>query len=175
MTATDANIILVGPPGAGKTSAGQALAALVSWEFRDTDDLIELKAGARVPEIFSQHGEAAFRQMERELLEELRDRNLTRHIFATGGGILTTEGNLSRLEAIGRVVCLRADAKIIARRLEGDKSRPLLQGESGLLARIESLMTERAPLYDAVPTQICTDIMSADEIAVEIRRLFPLA
>ena len=86
------NIALIGFMGTGKSSVGQLVAGHLRFSFFDTDHDIEARAGKRITEIFAQDGEAAFRQWEERVVEELVSRNKT--VIATGGGLPTNEKNL---------------------------------------------------------------------------------
>ena len=79
-------ILLCGFMGCGKTSVGQALSFRLKWEFLDTDAMIEKREGRKIPEIFAQDGEAAFRQMEAQTAASLGRRRNT--VISTGGGFL---------------------------------------------------------------------------------------
>src|ERR1051326_3838926 len=80
-------VALVGFMGAGKTTVGQALAEHLGWRFVDLDPVIEGRAGLRIPEIFSQHGEARFRELECEALEAAIDSQRSESlVLALGGG-----------------------------------------------------------------------------------------
>ena len=84
------NIAITGFMGTGKTVVGQIVAELLNREFIDTDERIQKRAGKSIPQIFVQSGEAHFRQMENELVEELSSRSDL--VIATGGGTLLNSG-----------------------------------------------------------------------------------
>src|ERR1044071_4089603 len=100
------NLALIGFMGTGKSSVGRLVADVLHFTFLDTDDVIEARAGCSIREIFDQHGEAAFREWERRIVEELTRRNRT--VIATGGGLPANESNLSSLKTHSLVVCLWA-------------------------------------------------------------------
>lgn len=161
----EANIVLVGFMGTGKTSTGQSLAARLGREFVDMDALIEAREGRSIPQIFAESGEPYFRARERELVRELAARrNL---VIAPGGGIVLNPDNIRDFAATGWVICLRASPEMILKRVGNDTSRPLLQTEDKL-GRIRDLLAKRQPLYDAIPLQIDTDGKSPDAVAEEI-------
>jgi shikimate kinase len=167
----DANIILVGFMGTGKTSTGRALAARLCRDFVDMDQLIEEREGRTIPEIFASDGESHFRALERALVRELAARrNL---VIAPGGGIVLNPDNIRDFAATGRVFCLRASPEWILKRVGHDTHRPLLQTDDKL-GRIRDLLAKRRPLYDAIPDQVETDGRTPDEVAEEIlTRLAP--
>lgn len=144
---TAANLVLVGPMGAGKSSIGRSLADRLGLRFADVDAEIERHAGTSIAGLFAGEGEAAFRGREREALGRLllgEDQAL-----ATGGGAVLDPGNRERMRARGFVVWLRASVEAQLLRLADDRSRPLLpQGDRGDALR--RLAAEREPLYAEV-------------------------
>ncbi|NMA19186.1 MAG: shikimate kinase [Lentisphaerae bacterium] len=132
----EANIVLIGMPGCGKSSIGQLLAQQMKREFLDTDQLIEQKTHLPVTEIFARHGEAFFRAQEAEIAEMCS--HLTGKVIATGGGMVLNPENIRKLKQTGRVYYLRRDLCMLAR-----KGRPL----SCSMEAIEKLFEQRTPLY----------------------------
>jgi len=132
--------------GTGKTVTGRVLAEQTGLELVDMDSIIEERAGRAISEIFATDGEAAFRAMERELVQELAQREGL--IISTGGGIVLNPDNIADFEKTGLVVCLKASPELIFQRLEKDGSRPLLVGDKK--AQIASILETRQPLYDAI-------------------------
>ena len=98
-------ILLCGFMGCGKTSVGQALSFRLRWEFLDTDAMIEKREGKSIPQIFSQQGEPAFRQMEQQVARGLGRRKNA--VISTGGGFLMREETVRALResAEGRQWC----------------------------------------------------------------------
>ena len=92
------NIVLIGFMGAGKTTIGRKTAARLGYWFVDMDYQIERSQNARVTEIFEKHGQQYFRALETKLLKQLTKVENT--VVATGGGVLTTEGNLALINQI---------------------------------------------------------------------------
>lgn len=138
------NLILIGPMGAGKSTVGRQLASRLSFEFVDTDQLIERRAGADIPWIFDVEGEDGFRARETAVL--LGMTQLTRHVIATGGGIIEREVNLPVLQQLGTVIYLTASLEQLYARTCKDKKRPLLQVDDPK-GRIASLFARRDPIY----------------------------
>lgn len=91
------NIILIGFMGCGKTSVGKRLARRLNYSFTDTDQMIEKKAGCTINQIFDTKGEAFFREMETELLEEMRS-SFRQTVIATGGGLPVKKPNRELLK-----------------------------------------------------------------------------
>jgi shikimate kinase len=138
-------ISLIGMPGVGKTSVGRRLARLIGRSFVDSDHEIERRLGMPIVDFFREHGEAAFRDIEQEVVEELARRS--DHVLATGGGAILREPNRLMLRNNGTVVYLRTTPRRLVNRTR-NANRPLLQGHDPL-ARLEQLFKERSPLYEA--------------------------
>ena len=130
--------------GAGKSTVGRLLAAGCGLDFIDCDRELEQRAGASIATMFELEGEAAFRQRESHLLDELTARPHV--VLATGGGAVLSDHNRQLLHSRGLVIYLQASSEEIARRMHDDASRPLLQA-GDRLARIEQLLEQRGPLY----------------------------
>jgi shikimate kinase len=130
--------------GAGKSTVGRLLAAGCGFDFIDCDRELEQRAGASIATMFELEGEAAFRQRESHLLDEMTARPHV--VLATGGGAVLSEPNRHFLRSRGLVIYLQASVDEIARRTRGDASRPLLQVDDRQ-ERIEHLLEQRGPLY----------------------------
>jgi shikimate kinase len=157
------NIILIGFMGSGKTSVGGRLAERLSYRFRDTDKVLEQKAGDTINHIFTIHGEDYFRNMETDLLKEFLT-GIDQTVLSTGGGLPLREQNSKILKDIGYVVYLKANKQTTVNRLKGDTSRPLLQGEE-LEQKVERMLAIRSPIYEKAAHKIvATDNKSIDEI-----------
>ena len=138
-------IFLIGMMGAGKTTIGRILARYLGREFVDLDHALEAKCGVRISVIFEIEGEEGFRRRETAQLDEC---SLQQGIvLATGGGAVLAPENRQILKERGTVVYLRADAAELFRRLERDRSRPLLQ-TADPQARIRELLALREPIYE---------------------------
>ena len=163
MTENDADleqIVLVGAPGAGKSTVGAALAERLGWNFRDVDALIAERAGKSVAEIFADDGEPAFRACEEATTAELL---AEQGVLALGGGAILSAKTRSALEG-RRVVWLRVGLSAAVKRVGLDTARPLLLGN--VRGRLLALLNERAPLYAEVATEtIDTDDQTPDQVA----------
>ena len=148
-------LVLIGPPGSGKTALGRKAAAHRGVPFVDIDDAIEEAAGRPVPAIFASEGEAGFRARERAAVLALgsggagepAEARLTR-IIAAGGGAVMDPRNRWRLFRGRRVVTLRAPVEVLLRRLRGGPVRPLLAGRDPALV-LGELMLRRERWYGA--------------------------
>lgn len=140
-------IILVGMPGAGKTTIGRGLARALSRTFVDADHELEQRCGVRIPVIFDLEGEAGFRQRESCVIDE-HTRNAGT-ILATGGGAVLREENRRMMRERGLVVYLRAQPADLYARTRHDRNRPLLQTDDPL-ATLKRLYDEREPYYREV-------------------------
>lgn len=139
--------VIIGAPGAGKTSVGRRVAERLGLPFADSDHLVEQHAGARVADIFVDQGEAHFRQLEQEAIAEaVRDFD---GVLSLGGGAVMTPGTSDLLAGIP-IVWLEVDLGEAVSRVGMNASRPLLLGNvRGTLA---TLLRERAPVYESLAT-----------------------
>ena len=162
--------ILIGPPGAGKTTVGALVAALLGLDFVDADEVIELAVGKPVGDIFVQDGEQAFRALESATTARL----IASHpgVLALGGGAILDPGTRDLL-AGQRVVYLETGFTSAVRRTGLDAPRPLLLGNPR--ARMKTLLEERLPVYASLAwITVPTDDREPEDIAAEIAaRLAP--
>lgn len=138
------NIILVGPPGSGKSTIGKELADIFGLDFVDTDAEIVRKYG-KITDIFEKHGENYFRQLEREVLGSLvNKRNL---LISTGGGIVVNSESMEKLcsDNDNIVVFINPSFEILLNRTSKSNDRPLLT--DNLALRLRKLLDDRLPLY----------------------------
>ena len=151
------NVLLVGMPGSGKTTVGKELARILGREFFDSDEQIVRKAGCSIEDIFSSGGEAEFRRIEREVLEELT--KLSGMVIATGGGAVTYPGNIDLMRQNSVVVWLRRDLGELP-----TDGRPLSKSN-----KVEELYRVREPLYREASDIIIENDLSPAETAEKIR------
>jgi shikimate kinase len=159
--------VVVGPPGAGKTTVGKAVAALLGVGFADTDAVVEAKAGKPIPEIFFDDGEPAFRELEAAAIGE----TLASFdgVLALGGGAILNEHTRGLL-AGHTVVFLSVELSDAVKRVGLGAGRPLLSVNPR--ATLKFLMEQRRPLYASVATHtIATDGRAPDELAAEVAAL----
>lgn len=131
-------------PGSGKSTVGRQLSRRLQLPFFDSDHLIEQRLGCSIREYFAREGEAAFRDLEEQVLAELARGGDA--VVATGGGAVLREANRNALRAGGKVIYLRSSPEELHRRLRHDTQRPLLQ-VADPMARLRTLYAERDPLY----------------------------
>ena len=157
------NIILTGFMGTGKTAVGKRLAKRLGWGFVDLDALIEAAAGMPIARIFAERGETVFRRLERRCITRvIRGR---RQVLATGGGAFVDRENRARLRVSGPVICLTARPRVILARVgKRLETRPLLAGIAHPLARIQTLLDQRAPAYAQADLTVDTSDLSVDEV-----------
>ena len=137
-------IALVGLMGVGKSTVGRRLAARLNMPFRDADDEIEEAAGMSVSDIFAALGEPAFRDGEARVIRRLLDGPPI--VLATGGGAMLNPDTRARLKARAVTVWLKADLKVIARRVARRDTRPLLRDRNPVEV-LGELAQARYPLY----------------------------
>ncbi|MBL8905238.1 MAG: shikimate kinase [Rhizobiales bacterium] len=161
-------IVLVGLMGAGKTTVGRRLAERLGIPFVDADHEIELAAGKRISEIFTDHGEAYFREGERKVIARLLDSGA--QVMATGGGAFMNEETRRRIRERGVSVWLRADLALLMKRVSRRSDRPLLNSDDPA-AVMGRLIEQRYPTYataditvdsrDIPHTSIVKDVIKA--------------
>ncbi len=155
-------VFLVGFMGAGKTTAGKALARLLGWDFVDLDELIVDTEGRSIPEIFKQSGEPHFRSLEAQILASLRGRS--RLVVACGGGTYAQDGIRALIDGMGRAVWLQVPLPQALARCEKGPGRPLLKTD----AQAETLYRSRLPAYRAAPLRVDVEGLSPEQVAERI-------
>ncbi len=135
--ASKENIVLIGMPGVGKTSTGEALAKLLNRPWIDTDFLIKQKAHCEAATYLQTHGEAAFRRLEHEVIQEIS--STSGAVISCGGGVVVTPSNYQLLRQNGKLVYLTRPLEDLA--IVG---RPLSERMG-----VQNLAAVRIPLYEA--------------------------
>jgi shikimate kinase len=157
-------VVLVGPPGAGKSTVGELLARVYGVAFRDTDADVEATAGRSVADVFLEDGEETFRALERAAVVAA----LAEHdgVLALGGGAVLDPATQADLAA-HTVVFLDVSLAEAAPRVGLSGARPLLVGNPR--ARWQALMAQRRPIYERVATvRVGTDGIAPDEVAQRV-------
>lgn len=162
------NIYLVGFMGTGKTTVGRELAKRKKWRFVDLDELIELREGKVIPDIFSKKGEPYFRILEKKVLKEVSREE--KFVVACGGGVVINKENIKTMKESGVIICLKADPSVILKRTSRASNRPLLNVDNPK-ERIELLLKLRAPYYAMANRCINTSKLSIKEIAEKIAKI----
>ena len=140
-----ANIALIGFMGSGKTTIGRILARSLDMKFIDIDRCISMREKRTIPEIFEEHGEKYFRDLERSIIEEeSKDNNI---VISTGGGAIIDNVNIKNLKSTSFVVYLDCDVNTIYERVKRSKTRPLLTNSEDILHPIQELYDKRRTLY----------------------------
>lgn len=166
------NLALIGFMGTGKSSVGRFVASQLHFKFVDTDELIEARAGRTISEIFAQAGEAAFRNVEAQVVEELSRMQQT--VIATGGGLGANEVHQGSLKQHALVVCLWASPQAIWGRVHDQSHRPLLQGIDPM-AEIRELLAQRERTYKQADVLVNTEMRSIKEVVHHVLHQFHLA
>ena len=131
------NVVLTGMPSSGKTTIGKLIAKKLGRPFYDTDDLIEERAGEKIPKIFEEKGEKYFRLLETEAIKSVSDK--TGAVIATGGGAPTVKENVTELKKNGKIIFIDRSPD----KLTPTDGRPLSRDIESLKKRYQ----ERYPVY----------------------------
>ena len=160
------NLILCGMMGAGKTTVGIKIAEKLGRRWYDTDEVNTQQYG-KISDIFEEKGEEYFRGLETQTVKSLSAE--TKLVISVGGGLVLRAENVELLKQNGKIIFLRAKKQTLLARLQGDKERPLLQGEESLEDKIDRLLSTREAIYAKVADYIVdVDEKSPDKIADEI-------
>lgn len=159
-------VFLIGFMGSGKTTIGKKLANYLKCEFIDLDKLIESKVGMSIVNYFELHGEAAFRELERDILQKTEfPENV---IIATGGGAPCFGDNMEWMNKNGLVAYLSLSPKALASRLEHSKTdRPLIRHLKGdeLIDFISSKLQEREEFYNQAKYVVSASDLTAERLS----------
>ncbi|MFZ5625009.1 MAG: shikimate kinase [Gemmatimonadota bacterium] len=165
------HLVLVGLPGAGKSTVGRILAGRLARPFVDVDEEIAAAAGMAVPEIFARMGEPGFRSLEREAMRRIVARQAA--VIAPGGGWAAEPGALSDVRDRAIILYLVVQPEVAVARLAGNATRPLL-AVPDRLATLRRLLAEREPAYRAADLAVAADLPDAAAVAegalAELRR-----
>lgn len=160
------HLILVGLPGAGKTTVGRAVAEQLGRRFLDFDAEIERREGVTIAEIFGSHGEAYFRALEQKLTQELRGE--TGFILSPGGGWIANPGCLEALRPPSKLIYLQVEpARALKRMAASAQARPLLR-RADPLTELTKLLADREPRYLLADHTVRVDFLRENEVITRI-------
>lgn len=164
-------IVLIGAPGSGKSTVGAALSRKLALDFLDTDQLIEVREGKAITDIFVVDGEPYFRAVELETLKHVL--TMQNVVISLGGGAPISEQAQQELRSSdSMVIFLDVSLATAAPRVGFNRDRPLLLGNPR--AQWQALSDKRRPIYEALADMsIKVDDMSVDEIASAIEKSLP--
>jgi shikimate kinase len=179
-------LIIIGPPGAGKTAVGKHLAKTLNWNFYDTDVLIEQASGMTIPEIFTRHREPTFRKLEKNLLnkmvglcQKVKEGNkilIRGTIISCGGGLPVPPENFANLSLLGNIICLQASIETLIERMEHIQNRPLLDNsyKENRITTLKKLIADRTNIYAKAKYKIDTTNQNIEEVSKKIKDLLRL-
>ncbi len=157
------NIVLIGMPGAGKSTLGVILAKALAYRFIDTDLLIQEKSGCRLQEIIEKQGNDCFLKLENKTVSEI---STGRTVIATGGSVVYGIDAMKHLHDIGTVIYLKVSYEEIARRIADFRARGIAMGKHHSL---RELYDERIPLYEEnADLTVCAENAGAEENVMKI-------
>ena len=160
------HIYLIGFMGSGKTTVAKILGKKMNRPVVELDDVIEEKIGITISEMFANHGEKAFRDVEQEVLKEISDKESL--IVSCGGGVVLRQENCQVMKGTGKAVLLYAEPSVLVERLKNDTKRPLLANDASL-ERITNLLMRRILMYEeAADIFVDTTNKTPEEVADEI-------
>lgn len=159
------HIILVGLPGAGKSTVGAILAEKLQRTYLDFDQELERREGMPVSQIFGERGEAGFRQLEKGLTEELK--SFGNMVLAPGGGWIKDPENVALLRPPAMLAYLRVRPETAIQRLSGGSGRPLLSGPDPL-GSLKALFEERKAAYLSADLEIGTELVTPQQVTDQI-------
>lgn len=159
------NIVLIGMPGAGKSTVGVILAKIMGYEFVDSDLLIQKAEGKLLKDIIAEEGVEGFIAVENRVNASIQTEKT---IIATGGSVVYGQEAMEHLREIGRVVYLKLSYPVINSRLHNIQGRGVVLREGQTLAK---LYEERIPLYEKYADIVVeTDGLSVEETIAMIQQ-----
>lgn len=162
------HLVLLGLPGAGKSTIGPLVARALGREFVDLDTAIEAREGRAIGDIFATSGEAAFRGAERTLTAELLAPGRPPLVLAPGGGWIEDPANRARLGEAAAAVYLRVSVPVALARMGASvTSRPLLAGADPTV-KLDELLQRRGPFYLQAEYTLSSDSMTPEAAASSI-------
>jgi shikimate kinase len=166
------NLVLVGYRGTGKSTIARELSTVLSMPLLSLDDELVRRADQSIAQIVAAEGWSHFRDLEQALVAELTQQ--TGRILDCGGGVVERPANVTALRACGTVFWLTASATTIVRRIADGTERPALTSTMSFTEEVETVLTRRNPLYQALAhVRIDTEAAPPENLARQIRSLWP--
>ena len=160
------NIFLIGYMGTGKSTVAASMAKQYGMEVLEMDQMIVDREGMSISDIFAEHGEEYFRNVETKLLLEIQTQE--NKIVSCGGGVVLRKQNVEEMHKGGSIVLLSAKPETILERVKDDDSRPLLQGNKTVQFISEMMEKRRTKYESAADIIIQTDNKQVVDICNEI-------
>lgn len=160
------HLVLVGLPGAGKTTVGRAVAERLNRPFLDFDEEIERREGTTIAELFASRGEPAFRALEAALTREVAD--VSGYVLAPGGGWVTNPGCLDAIRPPATVVYLKVDPGRAIKRMAASAARRPLLNRPDPAAELTNLLAARESTYLLADHTVRVDFLRLDEVVSHI-------
>ncbi len=162
---TKRHVVLIGLPGAGKTTVGRLVAEKLKAGFVDIDTMLIRREGKPIGMIFAEKGEAAFRDLERDAMETALKQEPA--VIAPGGGWAAQQGALANAKQNAFLVYMRTRADTAAERAAPEGTRPMLAGDDPV-ARMRALLKEREAAYREAHETVDTDRKTPAQVAQEV-------
>ncbi len=162
------HLVLVGLPGAGKSTVGGRVAAALSTEFVDLDGRIERRSGMSVAKLFNEMGEPRFRELEAKAMREALEEEPT--VISPGGGWAAQPGALEEARPRSLIIYLKTLVTTAVDRLGAIETRPLMVAQDPI-ERMRTLLEHREPFYAQADCIVKTDRSTVDEVVTEVLEL----
>lgn len=162
------HLVLIGLPGAGKSTVGRMVAERLHTSYVDIDSILIRKEGKPITMIFAEHGEQAFREMERKEVAAALEHEPA--VIVPGGGWAAQPGQLDGARSLGYFVYLKARAEVAAGRAVPSGTRPLLMGDDPV-DEMRTLLKDRDPYYAKADATVLTEAKPAEKVADEVVKL----
>lgn len=162
------NIVLIGMPGAGKSTVGVVLAKVLAWDFIDADLIIQKRTGKKLSELIETYGIDKFIEIEGDINSKITG---NKQIIATGGSVVYSEKAMEALSKLGTILYVKLDYKDILSRLGNLKNRGVVLKKK---QNLYDLYLERTPLYEKysdISVKIPSDSSISNSVALIINAL----